>query len=143
MKYEVINGTKVYDIKDIEEGTVLRYKEQSLSEIESVGLEELYADYEYEEEVYQESAVRQVWVEKGYLHIPEIHAKVHSVYVCLRVNPDDEEDEAEYEIDFTGYTFFHDQTNEIIYEEGSSSISTALSNGFKKEIEDLNCAIYF
>lgn len=139
MNYEVIDGTKVYDIQEIECGTQVRYKEQSLAEIELMGLEELYNDYSFEEEVYQESAESQVLVDRGYMYIPEINAKVHSVLVCLKSNSD----ELDYEIDFTGYTFFHAQTNEILYEEGSSSISAALWNGFRKEIEDLKCDIYF
>jgi hypothetical protein len=78
---------------------------------------------------------------RAYIHVRDLGVKIHECIVGTS-ELDESSGELVVSAEFSGWIFFSDKTNEILYDEGYSSLGAAIHNGFKCDPSQLLADIY-
>jgi hypothetical protein len=138
--------TEKLNITELQLRSKLVHKDVRLSEADTLLSDyfELHED-EFEngfhEAIYEEGEDYGVMLSRAYIHIPALKAKGHE-YLFFRGTKDESSGETEYHADYSGWIFFDEQTAEAVYEEGYTSFSSAVLNGFNCNAEGILADIY-
>ena len=138
--------TQKLDVTKLQLRSILIHKGVSLSDANTLLAEhfELHED-EFEnglyEAVYEEVEDYGVILTRAYIHIPELKVKAHE-YTFFRETKDEKSGEIEYQADNSGWIFFDELTAVAVCEEGYTSFSSAILNGFRRNTDGILADIY-
>lgn len=123
----------IKSISQIESGTQ-KVMQDILKDISEKISQYMYENnIDYEQELFEIDDFHEIYLEKLYIHIPMLGIKIHEFIYCIK-----QDGAEEFEADYDGWMFFDSDTNELLYDEGYSSLEAAISNGFSKQIAQLN-----